>query len=145
MAVITSAVHETVVHVTKGVSEVSWNALTEFSWPWIGQEVFISLKLLFKFLWKLCFDICWNFVAVYTMPVANYKEMESLLPNHIGSQSIGVLVYFVRVSWLMTAWGGKSKLCNCVEPLIAFWFPLGRRCLLWCFCVRLLVGVNYFF
>ena len=43
MAVIASAVHETVVHVTEGFSEVSGNALAEFSRPRISQEVFISL------------------------------------------------------------------------------------------------------
>ena len=57
-------------------------------------------------------------MPVYSMPIANRKEMETLLVAKVWRQCIRVLVHFVRVAWLETTGCCKSELCYNVKPLI---------------------------
>ena len=65
-------------------------------------------------------------MAIQTMAIADRKQMETLMPAHIRSQCVAVLVYFVRVARLMSTRGSEGKLRNRVESLI----PLPLLCLL---------------
>ena len=72
------------------------------------------------------------------MAIADRKQMETLMPAHIRSQCVAVLVYFVRVARLMTTWSSEGKLRNRVEPLVPLpllrflSFTLLGSWILWC-------------
>ena len=57
-------------------------------------------------------------MAVESMAITNDEEMKPLLATHVGYQSVSILVYFVRVSRLVTTRSRECKFGYCVEPLI---------------------------
>ena len=50
------------------------------------------------------------------MAVANWKEMETKLPQHVWTENVWVLVLFVRISRLVSHACCKGKFCNNIEP-----------------------------
>ena len=75
------------------------------------------------------------------MAIADRKEMQSELSEHVRDEYIGVLIRFVRVAGLVADRRGKRKLRDAVEPLgcyfdwqlvAEFWLlaALVARCLL---------------
>ena len=71
------------------------------------------------------FYIIWYFVTIETMSITDTEQMETLMATHIWSQSVSILINFVRIAWLVATRGCESKLSDWVEPLstdLVYWF-----------------------
>ena len=75
-------------------------------------------------------------MAVESMAITNDEEMEPLLATHVGYQSVSILVYFIRVSRLVTTRSRECKFGYCVKPLI------GVLCLALAYVMSVFLGVE---
>ena len=51
------------------------------------------------------------------MAIADWEEMEAQLTKHIGNKDVLILVLLVGITWLVSDWSGKGKLCNAVKSV----------------------------
>ena len=107
-------------NVSESQAKVFWHAIHERLCHIVIQEVLILLKAILELLGKLCSNVCWNFMTVYTMAITHHEEMEARLTEQVGSERICVLIDFVRVSGLVTSWSSESKLCYRIESFRFF-------------------------
>lgn len=56
-------------------------------------------------------------MSIHAMTIADSKQVETQVVHDVGHQDVAVLVWLVRVAWLVTDARGESKLCDAVELL----------------------------
>lgn len=118
MAVVLPTVHETLMDVREGVTEVSRNAFLEFLCGSILNEVFISAEFLLELLRQLCLDISGHLMSVNTVTITHDEQVEALLATHVWCQRVSVLVNLVGVARLVTTGRCKGELGDGIESLI---------------------------
>jgi hypothetical protein len=117
--------------------EVAWHALLELSMLFghlsvafgltilvsgccLVVEVFVFLQLFFQAFRKLYAYIGRCFMPIQTVTIIYSKKMEACCVHHVRNENVTVLIYFVRVAWLVTAASCKSKLCDSIKTVLDF-------------------------
>ena len=103
VAVIAASVHKARVNIVEGVTEVARNPVTELPRVVVLNEVLVLSQPLFEFARKLSLNISGDFVAIDSVTIAYYKEVEALLAAHVRCKRVRILIDLVGVTRLVSA------------------------------------------
>ena len=90
-------------NIVEGVTEVARNPVTELPRVVVLNEVLVLSQPLFEFARKLSLNISGDFVAIDSVTIAYYKEVEALLAAHVRRKRVRILIDLVGVTRLVSA------------------------------------------